>query len=440
MGGGPVGPVTSPRGQYTHCVDRKDYKGNPADWGFLDVGVPSRLAAACDYLLGGKLVCLAGGGDECVIGTVVGIEEVGFQKPFPKDIDNDFSFNVLVIPFATGDFANYLNAPPPAPAQPDWEPHRIKADLERTPLGFLLHDPTPTPTPLPAPAEPVAGRNLDGYGVGYRWHAGALAVDHEKQDNLNKLFETATVWTTSGPPDGQMVAVPTVHCECEGSRIFFVCLAMKPFLDLLQLKPPGGLPSPGEACHAVSKWLPWPIDKIVDAVCSLVEDAVALPIALAIAPAVAAAFASAWEAAQAYDDAFVTGPVSRQITLGEAVIVSGRWVWDGGHAGHTELHPVKTFQRVRLPAGYAGPHDPRQALPPDVESGLRDFHERWCRLVRQAPPFDPFDPLATVGAVVDTLTPEQRDVLGRQRRPEDGWTLHPSVDGCVPSREPPPVR
>ena len=438
--GGPVGPVTSPRGQYTHCVDRKDYQGNPESLGFFDIGVPSQLAAACEYLLGGKLVCLAGGGDECVIGTVVGIEEVGYEKPFPKDIDNDFSFNVLVIPFRPQDFAAYLSGPPAAGAPPAWEPHGIKADVGKTPLGFLLDDPTPSPTPLPEPSEPAGGRRLDGYGVGYRWHAGTLVYDHAEQDNLNKLADTTTVWTTAGPPNGLMVAVPIVHCECEGSRIWFVCQAMKPFLDLLQLKPPGGLPSPGEACRAVAKWMPWPLNKLVKAVCALVEDAIALPIALAIAPAVAAAFAAAWEAAQAYDDAFVTGPVSRQITMGEPVIVSGRWVWDGGHAGHTELHPVKTFQRVVLPPGFDGGHDPRQALPPDVEAAVRDFHDRWCRLVRQAPPFDPFDPAGLLGSVLDTLTPEQRDVLDRQRRPQNGWELHPAVDGCVPDREPPPIR
>ena len=126
--------------------------------------------------------------------------------------------------------------------------------------------------------------------------------------------------------------------------------------------------------------------------------------------------------------------------LGEPVIVSGRWVWDGGHAGHTELHPVKTFQRVVLPEGFAGGHDPRTALPPDVDAGVRDFHDRWCRLVRQAPPFDPFDPLGVNDDVLATLTPDQRDVLDRQRRPEHGWTLHPAVDGCAPAREPPPVR
>lgn len=433
--GGPVGPVSAPRGQYTRCVDRKDYTGNPEDWGFLESGIPSRLAAACEYLLGGKLVCLAGGGDECLIGTVVGIEEVGYEKPFPKDIDNDFSFNVLVIPFAASDFLHYVS---PAPAVR--EPHVIKRDVERSPLGFLLKDPAPPSDPLPQPSEPAGEPPLDGYGCGYRWHGGGLVYDHAEQDNLNKLVDARTWADGAEPPDGLMVALPIVHCECEGSRIFFVCQAMKPFLDLLQLKPPGGLPSPHEACQAVAKRLPWPLNKVVQAVCSLVENAFALPIGLAIAPAAAAAFATAWEAAQVFDDAFVTGPVSRQIVLGEPVIVSGRWVWDGGHAGHTELHPVKTFQRVVLPGGSAGGHDPRAPLPTGIADEVRDFHDRWCRLVRQAPPIDPFDPLGLNEDVLATLTADQRAVLDRQRQPDHGWTLHPAVDGCGPSDERPPIR
>src|SRR5262245_65875808 len=98
----PLGPVITPLGQYTHCVDRTAYKDVP---GGLEAGFPTILEfLLCEYLLGGKLVCLAGGGDECVIGVVVGIEEVGYQKSGFDAIDNDFSFNLLVSPYRTADF------------------------------------------------------------------------------------------------------------------------------------------------------------------------------------------------------------------------------------------------------------------------------------------------------------------------------------------------
>src|SRR5207249_9601418 len=102
------------------------------------------------------------------------------------------------------------------------------------------------------------------------------------------------------PQNGSYIAVPVMHCECEGSRIQFVCRAIKPILELLQGKVSGsGVPAPGEACRAALGWLPWGIG---DAVCSIVEDLIAVPIAFAAAPAIGAAMAAVWEAAQVYDD------------------------------------------------------------------------------------------------------------------------------------------
>jgi len=99
-----VGPLIFPPGQYTHCVDRTAYKNVP---GFWDAGFATIAEfTICEYLLGGKLVCLAGGRDECAIGVIVGVEEVGYQKTFPDSIDNDLSFNLLVLPYGPGDFAN----------------------------------------------------------------------------------------------------------------------------------------------------------------------------------------------------------------------------------------------------------------------------------------------------------------------------------------------
>src|SRR5438034_7189626 len=101
----PIGPLIFPPGQYTHCVDRNDYKNIP---GFLDAGFAAIAGVAlCEYLLGSKLVCLAGGRDECAIGVVIGVEEVGYQKSFPDSIDNDLSFNMLVLPYGPADFASY---------------------------------------------------------------------------------------------------------------------------------------------------------------------------------------------------------------------------------------------------------------------------------------------------------------------------------------------
>jgi hypothetical protein len=421
-----TGPVITPPGQYTHCVDRTAYRDVP---GPLDAGAAAIAEfTLCEYLLGGKLVCLAGGGDECAIGVVVGIEEVGYQKSGFDAIDNDFSFNLLVLPYSPGDFAAYREN---LADRSTFEAHRIRDDVvAHSPLGPLMVDPRPSPTPLPTPREPGGTSPVDGYGVLYHWDGVGLAYDHENQNNLHKLWD-------EHPQDGSVVSIPILHCECEGSRIFFVCQALKPFLEAIQGKVPGSPgPSPGDVCHAALDWVPFGIGK---AICSIVEDIVEAGIALALAPAMAAALAAAWEAAQAFDDLFVTGPVAKQIHVGDVVIVTGRWTWDAGHAGHVELHPVKTIQKLRLAPELAGGHDPRNPLPEAIVSTIRDVQARWCRHVREAPP--PPDPRSggtLSGAQLAALTPDQLAVHQRQQRPENGWQLHPTIDGCAPAEEPPP--
>jgi hypothetical protein len=465
-----LGPIITPPGQYTHCVDRKDYTDVP---GILDAGIPAALEfLLCDYLLGGKLVCLAEGGDECAIGVIVGVEAVGAGKSGIDALDNDFSFNLLLAPFETDDFAAY--GVPTAPAN-IIDPHRVRDDLVRNgPLGWLMVD-SPNPTSLPPPVDQTGAPGapfkkkqppgtarwpVDGYGVLWQTKVGRVQNAGREGDNLHKLWDQppGDEWPAPpGPPD-TFVPLPVLHCECEGSRIFFVCQAMRPFLDLLQGKPPGGLPSPGQACHAVASWLPWPIDKIVTAVCSAVEDLIAIPIALVLAPAMMAAIASAWEAAQAFDDLFVTGPVAKQIHVGDVVIVRGRWDWDAGHSGHTELHPVKSIQKLMTPSGTlpaeirppsdlsASPprvvhYDPSAAtgLPPAVVSTITQTFEQWCRLVSEAPPPpDPRHPDGLSPPQLGDLNPAQLKVWAAQQQPQNSWTIHPLIDGCDDSPQEPP--
>ncbi|HEX3088369.1 MAG TPA: hypothetical protein VHQ23_06915 [Ilumatobacteraceae bacterium] len=431
----PHGPVITPPGQYTHCVDRADYRDVP---GGLEAGFPSILEfTLCEYLLGGKLVCLAGGRDRCAIGTVVGVEEVGYQKSGFDAIDNDFSFNLLLVPYAVDDFERYLvDISDPT----KFEAHKIRDDVAaHSPLGWLMLDNATATSPLPTPREPSsppAGTSpVDGYGVLYSMQNSTLVFDHENQNNLHKLWEHSH--------DGSAVSIPILHCECEGSRIFFVCQAMKPFIDLMQGKIPGlPLPSPGEACHALLDWVPFGIGK---AVCSIIEDIVGGLIGLAIWPAALATFATAWEAAQAFDDLFVTGPIADQIHVGDTVVVTGRWVWDAGHAGHCEFHPVKTIQKITLPSDMRGPYVPADPLPAGKDGRITDYHRRWQREIDKAPP--PPDPRGDghlTGAQLETLTDPQHEVYVSQQRPENHWVLHPAIDACArhddPHDPPPDIR
>lgn len=416
---GPTGPIIYPPGQYTHCVDRAAYKTEP---GFLDAGFAAIAEfALCEYLLGGKLVCLAGGGDACAIGTVIGIEEVGYQKSGFDAIDNDFSFNILPLPYSISDFAKLPKN------RAVREPHALRDSVvKHSPLGWLLVDPAPPPPSLPTPREPAGTSPVDGYGVLYRGDETGFTYDHEFQNNLNKLW-------AAYPVDGSAAGLPIIHCECEGSRIYFVCQALKPFLEIMQGKVPGSPgPSPGDVCRATLGWLPFGIGK---AICAIIEHIVAAAIGLALAPAMAAAFAAAWEAAQIYDDLAVTGPVARQIHLNRAYIVLGRWTWDAGHAGHTELHPVKAIQQVELPDGLAGGNDPRQPLDPAVQQRVSDLYDRWCRHLQAAPPPPDirFPGLRGLSAPqIDALTPAQNDIYVHQQQPENSWVLHPGIDNCLP--------
>src|SRR5262245_14386918 len=63
----------------------------------------SALLRACDYMLGGKLVCL--GSDECSIGRVTIFETVENDKKGFDKIDNDFCINLLLSPHELKHFA-----------------------------------------------------------------------------------------------------------------------------------------------------------------------------------------------------------------------------------------------------------------------------------------------------------------------------------------------
>jgi len=167
----------------------------------------------------------------------------------------------------------------------------------------------------------------------------------------------------------------------------------------------------------------------------------------------AAAFTTAWEAAQIYDDLFVTGPVAKQIHVGDIVVVTGRWTWDAGHSGHTELHPVKTIQKLMHAPGELPPelrpptvpdatYNPQIALlPPAVVSEILATREQWCHLVSEAPPPpDPQQPGGLSGPQFGSMSLEQVEVYTRQHQPENGWVIHPLVDGCAPVQPPAPLR
>jgi len=158
---GPTGSVIDVHGRITHCVGREDYHNVPP---FLKAGPAGLGKAACDYILGGKLVCLADA-DECAFGHIISIEPVGSGKSGFDQIDNDFCFNVLLSPWVVSDFSASLSR--------DANLIRVATDGMQ---GRLLVDPKKDTNPLPQPDSPAAsspaleaalGKNMTGIAITY---------------------------------------------------------------------------------------------------------------------------------------------------------------------------------------------------------------------------------------------------------------------------------
>jgi hypothetical protein len=83
----------------------------------------------------------------------------------------------------------------------------------------------------------------------------------------------------------------------------------------------------------------------------------------------------------------------------DLVIVSGEWVFDSLHEGWNEIHPIRHCQKIGTWAGFWPWADPQTE---------RDI---WCRAIESGS-----SPLT----------------IDNQKKPENQWTVHPSVDGCQP--------
>lgn len=421
-------PVIYPGGHFTHCIDRSVYVPLPGGLeGVVTKGPASFGKATCDFLLSGKLVCMSPD-SVCAMGTIVGLEDTNYGKSGFKGIDNDFSFNLLLAPFTPTSF--WMDAINKSDA------YTIRDSVASSkPQGWLIEDRSGTVFGL-EPLEPSDHSPIDGYGVLWRYPgaknpfaptprptqpAPAPDGNSDRQNNLSKL---PTILDGADKPDGDVfIALPVLHCECEGSRIYAVCQALAPFLDILSGKPPGSPgPSVTDVCHDYLGWIPL-VGDVVCSIAELIVDVAMFPIAIAAALAAGVA----WVAAQAYDDAFLTGLVKKQIRIGQTVVVQGRWCWDAGHAGHLELHPVLA---IAIADGVPTTSDAAAA------TRLDDIRQRWCELLDSAPP--PSKQPSEVGLPPipgAELSPRQQATALAQLEPENQWLVHPQVDGCAP-REP----
>jgi hypothetical protein len=382
--------------QYTHCVQPADYvdpipRTNNAFQiigaildGVLGGWLPDAILG-CDYLLGGKLVCL--GGDECAIGRITHFEPPS-EKSFPANLDNDFSLNILLAPQGLGDFTfqsdnrvdfqkavnaaqgRLLSQQPGMPI-----PHEDEVDVDDNDYHFVLH--------------PIDDRFFGYYSI----------YPDSKYPAYDPSHSPFQVPGSDGPP----FATPALHLEAEGDRVCQVCAVLSAMT--------GG--SVGQAiCSAT--FLGIPIGSVVCHIVGL--------LLTPLLPLLAAALGVAWASAR---DGNIDDPRvgdGGELHFGDLVVATGRWVYDAGHKGWNEFHPLKIIQRIDEKS-----YD---------DGNIDDLRKRWCGLLANVPPFTPPGDNAP-----DGMTSGQTGTWTNQRQPENQWILHPDLDGCRGSSpNPPPPR
>jgi hypothetical protein len=222
-----------------------------------------------------------------------------------------------------------------------------------------------------------------------------------KGREANSVDDQAPYKATIGPTQASIltdgtyqvtVDIPVLHCECEGSRISDILGTLE--TDAFGISGSG-------FCDFTFVGIP------VGSVVCFIAQAVSLPFTLG--PAIAAWFL----ASDGNPDDARTDPNGGELKIGDILVVTGRWVYDAGHTGWNELHPVKTIQKID----------------PDPAAAPADVVKRWCDLLAPVPPPD---------ATPATMTPAQLATALAQQQPANQWTLHPAVDGCQGSIPPQP--
>jgi hypothetical protein len=362
---------------YTTCVSPNSYKDpNLPKGNFLTSlgmviaqGGFDLLLRICDYILHGKLVCL--GGDRCAIGRVASFETVDDKSGFDK-LDNDFSINLALCP-------NPLSGLQAGSA------HRVSnyESAVANKQGELIEERPGTPKPREGSDDQKPSPRYAGTFV--KIH-NMLTLDNPIPEEIANESD-ATTWH-----------LPVFHTEIEGNRAAYVCAT------------------------ANAIWGP-----IHNTVCKipLIGGFICTVLTILLAPFIAAALAllsAAWVAGSNDNRDFDGGG---DLKADDLVLIFGRWVYDAGHGGWNELHPVKHIQKI--PDESACKWENFDAL-----------HERWCKEIGKVP-----QGLGGLAGPPADSTQQQQETWDSQTRPENRWFFHPLVDGCEPDDEtytPPPIK
>src|ERR1700676_4662212 len=208
--------------EYTHCVQPQDYVdplprtnnaiqtiGALVDGLVLGGYLPDAILG-CDYLLGGKLVCL--GGDECAIGHITHFEPAS-AKSFPANLDNDSSFNILLAPDGLGTYASIYKDDT---ITDKWQQAWKTATAATEPQGALIKQQDGMPIPHEdEPADKLSDR-FSGYSSDYP------DANYPEFDPSNSPFQVPG-------SDGPAFRAPALHLEAEGDRVCKVCAVISAF-------------------------------------------------------------------------------------------------------------------------------------------------------------------------------------------------------------------
>jgi hypothetical protein len=362
------------------------------------------ITETADKWLHHRLVCLTG--DACAIGAIKKQPTISTLG----DLDNDQFFNFTLMPYPHDQTYDVEGDPDDKPGT-----QRARAILVQYPANIVFDD---------------------------RFQGTALV---RPDDKLLSDLGYCAGGDEDGTNDRSKVTRNWIHVEAEGDfwvRMNDLASAMGVLGGLDTAGAVGGGIGGGVAGCAIGGALGL-IGCIIGAIIGAIIGFLA---AAAAAKAITdAILQSIFETKPgSVEDANVGDKPLGTLKPGDRVVLYGRHVYDGFHAGWHEIHPLLTIVRVssvKLPDGRQQEfylqwdpdlHDPAPDLrvfdptlpaltPTDVQQGLGSatfrkcaeaLKERSCNHLRQ-----PFD----------------AGVAEAQQQPEHRWTIHPSVDGCRPT-------
>ncbi|MEO8173760.1 MAG: hypothetical protein ABI581_11780 [Sediminibacterium sp.] len=383
--------------QYTSCVEKSDFKpinkalvitllvliGVGGIFGFLSAGLGVLISLAIivqllryvlDFMLNGKLICLhrnSASGCQCcssdsttvcAIGEVLDAEQVGEDKNFYEDVDNDYAINLILAPF---DIKSFKGERP--------------ADDGRGANEAIATNPT-----LQSQGDLITDQKVYKWWTGY-FRTIALQLSNGSYHAWTSRPNRDEKYGDLPSAGEEKIHIPVLHCEFEGSRI----------RDMLNVIDAFSFGSSWCKKNFFTKFL-----------CKVLQSV--------FAPLILIALAVAWKAATDgnIEDSLEGGGI---INNGQWVIVRGRWVYDGGHVdiGYNEIHATRRVQRV----------DNIRKDP----AGFKEDSKIWCSLLDEVPCVELGGPA--------TLSTSAQLTYDNQQKPENLWTFHPDVDGCIPCGE-----